>query len=106
METDTQRYEIAEPLPGGEWCEFCENKLAVMWTADDPPVAACATCAAEAVAALQSYEDDEFELKDYLSGFIAGPFWDSRAHRRARGVMPLNRHRPRHMAVPRSRNAA
>lgn len=67
--------QLAEPLESGDWCEFCNNKLAVTYTADDPPVAACQECATEYSAAMAKYEDEMAEV----AGLHFGP---SRAQRR------------------------
>lgn len=52
---------VAEPLD--EWCEFCENKLATMKTADG--VAACAECAKDVLAAMEKYSQEMAEAGEY-----------------------------------------
>jgi hypothetical protein len=58
---------IAEPLASGDWCVFCENKLAYMHTADG--VAACLECGEQFLEAMKKYEDEMAEI----AGLHFGP---------------------------------
>lgn len=54
--------QIAQPLD--EWCEFCNERMGVLKTADG--VAACDRCAAEVVEAMKKQAVEELEAAGYF----------------------------------------